>query len=187
MEVVNKNLGHLMIDLETLGTKSNSVICSIGAVEFNLDTYEIGKIFYEKIDIDSSLDNGMVVDGGSIKFWLTQNDDARNELLTNTKNIKEVLYLFRKYIETLGVNELKVWGNGTRFDLGLIHDAYRLTKSGIIPWSIKNERDVRTYMMDHLEIKQNLVFEGTKHNPIDDCLHQIKYLHQCFKVKNKIM
>ena len=34
----NKSLGHLMLDLETMGNKSNAALLSIGAVEFDIKT-----------------------------------------------------------------------------------------------------------------------------------------------------
>ena len=36
-EIANRRkLGHVMLDLETMGRGSNAVICSIGAVEFDV-------------------------------------------------------------------------------------------------------------------------------------------------------
>lgn len=45
----NKTFGHVMLDLETMGTKSNTALTSIGAVEFNIQTGECGKEFYSTI------------------------------------------------------------------------------------------------------------------------------------------
>jgi len=52
------NYTDVMLDLETMGRKSNSALVSIGAVEFNLETGETGKEFYEVIDLQSCLDVG---------------------------------------------------------------------------------------------------------------------------------
>ena len=41
---------HVMLDLETMGRKSNSALVSIGAVEFDLITGETGREFYKVID-----------------------------------------------------------------------------------------------------------------------------------------
>ena len=52
--VQNSNLkdeilfSHLMLDLETMGTKSNSAIISIGAVEFDILTGKTGKRILQK-------------------------------------------------------------------------------------------------------------------------------------------
>jgi len=64
----NKSLGHIMLDLETFGTDNDSVICSIGAVEFDIVTGKRGMEFYQKIDIQSCLDAGLKVSGQTI-LW----------------------------------------------------------------------------------------------------------------------
>jgi len=45
-----------MIDLETLGTKVDAPVLSIGAVEFNLETGKLGQEFYCVLDLQSQLD-----------------------------------------------------------------------------------------------------------------------------------
>jgi len=42
---------HVMVDLETLSLNNNAVVVSISAVEFDLETGELGKTFEEGIDI----------------------------------------------------------------------------------------------------------------------------------------
>ena len=76
------NLGHLMIDIETLGINisKNIVILSIAAVEFDLKTGELGREFYERVDIQSCLDLGMKVDASTLFWWLKQNPISKNEL-----------------------------------------------------------------------------------------------------------
>ena len=58
MEIANtiekpNRLGHIMVDLETMGRNSNAVICSIGAVEFDINTGQTGREFFAKVDIQS--------------------------------------------------------------------------------------------------------------------------------------
>ena len=87
-----KNLGHLMLDLETMGNESHSVICSIGAVEFDIITGETGRAFYEMVSLQSCLDLGLKVTGSTIEWWLGQNEAARKEVSLGRKNITEVLH-----------------------------------------------------------------------------------------------
>ena len=49
-------MSNIMLDIETLGTRSTSVILSIGAVEF--DKTSILRAFHKRIDIDSCLRQG---------------------------------------------------------------------------------------------------------------------------------
>ena len=46
---------HLMLDLETMGTKSNSAIISIGAVEFDILTGKTGREFYRNVSLQSCI------------------------------------------------------------------------------------------------------------------------------------
>lgn len=180
---MKSNLGHLMVDLETLGTKVNSVIVSIGAVEFDIVTGKTGREFFQEINIDTAVGVGLVVDEGSIKFWLSQSEAARMKLVNaNSKNITEVLHNFRTFLQDLGTENLCLWGNSARFDLGCLNNAYNAIKREI-PWYFRNERDVRTLVAFAPEIKKNMIFEGIEHDPIDDCKFQIKY---CSKIWNTL-
>ena len=165
-----------MIDIETLGNSSGSVICSVAAVEFDLNSGETGRWFYERVQIQSCIDLGLKIDASTIAWWLEQNDVARKEMLGGTKSIKLVLYSLINFISGLNPDRLQVWGNGSRFDLGLLEDAFKaccLTT----PWKYYNERDVRTLASFKPELKKGVVnsWEGLKHSALDDCYMQITY------------
>lgn len=179
-QMKNNNLGHLMVDIETLGTGSNSVICSIAAVEFDLVTGQTGRIFQRYISIQSCLDAGLSVDGSTIEWWMQQSNEARLLLSTGLTTIEVAIRDFWCFFQNLGAEDLKVWGNGSRFDLGIIADGFRAVAM-LTPWKHSNERDVRTLVSFAPEIKNNMPFEGTKHTPKDDCLYQIKYCSAIFK------
>jgi len=76
----------VMLDLETMGRKSNSAIVSIGAVEFNIETGETGREFYAVIDLNSCLDFGLKVQADTIYFWLQQNQAARDAICCDDKH-----------------------------------------------------------------------------------------------------
>lgn len=78
------SMKHVMVDLETLGTKPGSVILSIGAVTFDLDgSGRDGRTFYQRVNIQSCLDAGMTVDGDTVEWWFhPDRDQARRALLS---------------------------------------------------------------------------------------------------------
>lgn len=179
----NTTFGHIMVDLETFGTDNDSVICSIGAVEFDITTGKTGREFYEKIDIQSALDAGMKVKGSTLIWWLKQSEDARKELYNaDTKNIVHVLQMLQEFFNNCGI-ECQVWGNSNRFDLGILHNAYKSFNTDI-PWDFRKERDVRTLVSFRPEVQKNCIFEGTAHNALADCKHQIKYCSQIWNTLN---
>ena len=159
-----------MLDLETMGTKSNSAIISIGAVEFNIQTGETGREFYRNISLQSCIDIGLKVDADTIMWWMEQSQAARKSLTEGEViSIQQALIDFKEFCN----KEYQIWGNSARFDLGLMQDAYN--KANIdIPWDFRKERCVRTLVSFNPEIKNNLEFTGTAHNALADCYHQIK-------------
>src|SRR5688572_29191140 len=126
-------MNDIMIDIETLSNRSYAVICSIGAVEFDLATGETGREFYQRVDIQSCLNAGLRVNGSTIQWWLQQSEEARNELaMPGATFLTTALQAFANP-GLFNWNNAKVWGNGARFDLGLLSDAYNACKLEI-PW-----------------------------------------------------
>lgn len=171
---------HVMIDIETLGTKSNSVILSLGAVVFDLKTGKTYNTFYKKISIQSCLDLNMVVEESTFNWWMNQDSQAKRDAFNNKGlDLKDVLCDFSDWIDW---SDMEVWGNSNRFDLGIIENAY--TKVGKkIPWRFYNERDCRTLVSFNPLLKDYDNFKGTKHNALDDCFFQIGY---CSKIYNSL-
>lgn len=169
----NKSLGHLMLDLETMGNKSNAALVSIGAVEFNINTGQTGREFYERVNLQSCFDKGLIANGSTIYWWLKQNETARMEIIKGGDNITDVLLRLRSFMLELG--EFQLWGNGARLDIGIIEDAFTACNIDEMPWNFRNERDVRTLVSFSPLIKEQCPFQGIRHEPISDCKHQIAY------------
>jgi hypothetical protein len=180
---MNENLGHLMLDLETMGNRAGCAIVSIGAVEFNLETGKLGREFYERVYLQSCLDAGLFVQGGTIYWWLGQSEAARKQICMPSENLSNVLEKFKSFTACLG--DFCLWGNGARFDIGILEAAYHAIGRGeVLPWKFRNERDVRTLVAFAPSIKENYPFTGVEHNPIDDCKHQIAYSHAIWRYFN---
>lgn len=184
MEIENKpkRFKHIMIDIETMGTKSYSAILSIGAVEFDLETGCFGNTFYVNIDLDSCLTAGLKTDDDTIEWWHNQSLEAKEALEKYKETLLNGLKMFKKFFK---YDDYEVWGNSARFDLGILANAFEVT--GIeLPWNFKNERCVRTLVSFLPEVKQNMPFNGTRHNALDDCIHQIRYCSEIWNFLNKL-
>ena len=164
-----------MVDLETMGNKSRAAIISIGAVEFDIETGETCDSFHANVDLQSSLDVGLEVNGDTIEWWLQQSAEARERVLEDTDSLGFVLSEFTRWFSELG-RDVQVWGNSARFDLGILEDAYEAL-GWSVPWNFRCERDLRTLVAFAPEIKAGLVpsFKGVEHDPVDDCKFQITY------------
>ena len=71
---------NVMIDLETMGTGQNSLIVSIGATFFDPINETLGQNFYQNVDWQSGIDFGLEMDVETVKWWLTQSEEARKAL-----------------------------------------------------------------------------------------------------------
>jgi len=173
-----------MLDLETMGKKSNAALVSIGAVEFNKMNGQTGREFYKVIDLQSCLDLGLKIEASTVYWWLQQSQGARDAITVDKKlPLATVLHMFGKWMDDC-IKDVELWGNGARFDIGLMEDAYNACQLPN-PWYFRSERDVRTLVAFKPEIKANEPTYGVEHNPIDDCKHQISYCHKTWKAINK--
>lgn len=177
-------MNHLMIDIETLGNKSFSVITSVAAVQFDIETGKTGEEFYERINIDNSLKNGLNVDGDTLRWWFKQSKEAQKEFSDyDGVNVTEFCDKFDRFFLESILTETKIWGNSNRFDLGLLDNMYESVGRSY-PWNFRHERDVRTIVSFAPEIKANCVFNGVPHNAVDDCKYQIEYVSKIWNILN---
>jgi DNA polymerase III alpha subunit (gram-positive type) len=172
----NKSFDHLMLDLETMGTRSYSSIISIGALEFDINTGETGKEFYVNVDINSCLESGLIIEESTSYWWSQQSNQAKEALEKDPVSIEYALISFSQFCN----ETYQVWGNSARFDCGILQNAYNKMNMPI-PWSYKNERCLRTLVSFMPEVKDEMIFEGIAHNALDDCYFQVKY---CSKIWN---
>ena len=76
-------MNHVMLDLETLDTKTTAVFPSLAAIPFDIETGEMRKPFYQKITIQSALGIGLTIGADTIQWWMSQLlFELRNQLQT---------------------------------------------------------------------------------------------------------
>ena len=137
---------HVVIDLETLGTRPGSVILQIGAESFRLNQIDNfprpGCDIY--IDPLLSYSAGFYRDQDTVNWWNNQNPETRRIVQGGTTSPFQALMEFGTYMKGLGdKSSIYVWGNSPRFDCGLL-EAYYHHYALEIPWEFRNERDLRT-------------------------------------------
>lgn len=130
---------HLMIDLETFGTASNSVILSIGAVEFNKTG--LGKEFHVHIDPQSCVDAGLTMDASTVLWWMTQSEEARTKIAEADRN--NLFAVLNNFVAAFDWRNKKVWGNGASFDIVIMENAMKAVNVAV-PWKFWNQRCFRT-------------------------------------------
>jgi hypothetical protein len=69
-----------MLDLESLGTRPDCAILTLGAVKFDPFTpNSFGDSLYFRIDVDEQLALGREVQEDTLKWWANQSADVYNE------------------------------------------------------------------------------------------------------------
>ena len=158
----------IMIDLETLGTKPNSAILSIGAVAF--DDNGIHDEFYLNVDLESSLDKGFDIDPSTVYWWLSQDKQAGEVLSKDKKPISVALISLVCFFNKNLPHE--VWANSPSFDLVMLKNAW--DKHGIkTPYRFWIERDFRTFLS---LTNADRVKPKIAHNALEDAKSQAQTL-----------
>lgn len=164
-----------MLDLETLGVGSFSVIASIGAVEFNPNGGSISREHYTRINIQSCLNKGLKIDGDTVVWWMDQSDEARKSTFAGERNsLMAALTAFGNFINY--DRGCKIWGNGSDFDNVILANAFKACDIEC-PWRWSNNRCFRT--LKNLVLEKEIILperQGTHHNALDDAIYQAKYL-----------
>jgi DNA polymerase III epsilon subunit-like protein len=163
----------IMLDLETLSTRPNAIILSIGAIKFERKgpIRELNELdqFYKRIDIQSCRELGLHYEESVNDWWSRQDQNIRYEALENPDRscLKDVLHEFKDWFRGCKL----IWANGDDFDCVILAEAYKA--AGIdVPWNYWDTRDVRT-ALDIGKISQRDLPANDKHHPVHDCYRQI--------------
>ncbi len=171
-----------MIDLETLGTRADSVIISIGAVKFDPDSDALDNDgFYASVSIDSNTEAGRHIGEDTLLWWMGQSPAA------------QAVFREAKIVLGVALDELQaffdrpdyqVWSNGADFDIPMLAHAYH-THGLNAPWKFFNTNCFRT--MKKLPFAKNAakVENVLKHNALTDAVTQARQLQEYYKEMKK--
>lgn len=168
----------LMLDIETLSTRKNAAVLSIGGVEFD-DTSVIDSFGWA---MNMRQITGHI-DPGTVQWWLKQNESARAFSFSGDFHPEHVAG--QLYLRLAMADE--IWANDPDFDLVILQDwMERLGKTW--PVSFRKYRSVRTIRMlaERYYIDLSTVWNGlTAHNPIDDAAAQARAVIEVFKALDR--
>src|SRR5690606_18809229 len=171
-----KKYTDIMIDIETLDTRPTAIIMTMAAVCFT-PGYSIdkGPEFYEKIYIpEQELSRGRTRCPETEKWWDDQIDPVITEAFSGQIALECVLLNLASFIKSNSdPDHVRIWAKSPQFDLVIIKNALEQFRIPV-PWSFRNERDVRTYIMDSR--KANNLENNSPHHALLDAHHQIEQL-----------
>jgi len=143
---------HIMIDLETMGTRADAPIVSIGAVAF--DAKGIDREFYCTVSLHSAVRSGAVIDPSTVMWWLGQDkiaQDALTDRQDDAVGLEEGLRHFMQFVCSYGDNLKGVWGNGATFDNVIMHESGK--RCGVPMWEFWKDKCYRTVKGLYPEVK----------------------------------
>lgn len=172
-------MSEVMIDLETLGVENDSVILSIGAIEFCTNPFTILQRYHWGLNTKSQEDKGRKIYGSTVTWWLSQSKEAQDSLLLTQKISWQVEHVLAQ-LEIMCVQPVVkgVWGNGSMFDNALIGSlAKSFGQSNPLPY--KKDRCYRTLknLYPQVELPER---NGIHHNALDDAIFQARHLSSIF-------
>lgn len=171
----------VMLDLETLSTKPNAVILSLGAVKFDPYTsrVDLDTGLDIRVDVDQQVALGRDIQEETVKWWEKQmrevqeaafNPDGRVDLETFVKTLNKFL-----------VGADNIWAQGPVFDIAILEDLYR--QLGVpTPWQFWQIRDSRTLFGVHGDPREKN--RKGAHNALMDCVYQAEGVQKIYQQQN---
>lgn len=181
-------MNHAMIDLETLSTRSDSKVLSLGVAIFN-DTEVVATDGWA---IDLADDVGGHVDWGTVKWWMQQDAVAREFSWTGKLSNATAAFNFKALVAQWDAKEF--WSKDPHFDHVILENWWRRVDEhagyaprpgrpaqlhpGQFPINYRSPRSFRTLVGEATDLgfDANAVSTGSyvAHNPIDDAAIQAR-------------
>ncbi len=138
-----KNKVHLVLDLETLSTKKNAVVLSVGyAIVKGCEIVQFGEY-----RLDPEQQPGGHVDFGTLQWWMDGTKAKAQEHLASqpVRSVHDMFDMLTANVSTHSSwDKILVWGNSPNFDCDILSDLLSEPFGPGRPWKYWNERDMRT-------------------------------------------
>jgi hypothetical protein len=162
-----------MIDLEGLATGPDTTILTIAAQTFDpFGTGWYDKHYYARVTLESQ--ENRAIDNGTIAWWATQPDHAREEAFNEQDRIPldQALDELAKMIW----HSKLIWSQGPTYDMNILEHAYK-SYGKPLPWKYFQVRDSRTVF----SLWPDQPIPPTTHHSLEDCRRQISMLQRTLK------
>jgi exodeoxyribonuclease VIII len=169
-----------MLDLESLGTRPDCAILTLGAIKFNpyvLDSF--GDSLYLRIDVNEQLALGREVQEDTLTWWSNQAEDVREEALGEGNRVS-LTEMYRQ-LNRFCVGATNIWCQGPAFDIVILENIYR-QMGWPTPWQFWQIRDSRTLFGVHGDPREKN--KAGLHNALEDCVSQAQGVQQIFHRNN---
>ena len=175
----------ICIDIETLGTKNDCVIVSIGAIIFNRADAPgtVIESFHVKLDIENQ--PGRVIYPDTMLWWMKDSMKEARKSAFSGQSVRLGLALKQldDFCKAWDLGEC--WGCGPSFDMSILEHAYNQHRQEFpIPfWKWSCVRTLESFLYGCNTRKKGKAnwLDGVAHDAIDDCLMEISVIQNCYK------
>jgi len=183
----------IMFDLETLALGSRAVVVSIGAVAFNVrhccsvSDFKnlVGQAwglsspsFYRVLEIKPQQVKGREIDGDTVRWWMSQGDEAKKLFSVEPWNPYGVLEGFRSWVRHMGGKRL--WANPTAFDVPKLESL--CGDFGVVwPFTHRDYRDLKTLKAVTTPLDRTDYADLVSHHALDDAIYQALEVQRIYR------
>ena len=166
-----------MLDLETLGTRPDCVVLTLGAVKFDpfSDTIRGDNGLYFRINVDEQTALGRTVQDDTLEWWSRQSADVYEEAFGehNRVSLREMYQQLNRFL--VGVDN--IWCQGPVFDIAILENLYK-QYGWPTPWQFWQISDSRTLFKAHGDPR--VKGKVGLHNALEDCVSQATAVQQVY-------
>ncbi len=176
---------HIMIDLETEGTRAGCAIRQIGAASFNPHTGEVGRKFEMNLNTEEQYRNlDMESDPQTILWLQALPADIQEAMTRDPQPVGDVIIALIRAFDW-DHPETRLWCHGATFDEPILREL--IVRFGVetdlkklVPWRYTHVRDTRTILeLAGVKVQRD---PSKAHTGLEDCLNQIKAVTQAYAV-----
>jgi hypothetical protein len=188
----------LIYDWETLSTKQNSIVLSLGAIiiDSNKTYTEISDFvdgenaLYLKFNVSEQREAGRHISKSTLEWWKSQGESAKIVLTPSSKDVSykiiptELNKFFKR--NDFSGSKFHAYSRG-HFDYLILQDICDELKE-TCPVLFWNSRDIRTFVdvmigsnrgkVPNFKPKENIVL----HNSLHDCINDFFQMQECYKI-----
>lgn len=183
-------MNDIMVDLETMSSRSDAAILSIGAVLFDPREKWVDwpdrPTFTETASLRSSFGVGLHIDPDTVMWWMLQPEEARRAITgPDLLPLSQILHEFSVWVHKhrdRKQDTAAVWGNGSDFDNVILRSAYDAVQQKA-PWSHRGNRCYRTMRALFPDVPGYPKEDADKkHVALGDAILQARHLCDIFEV-----
>jgi hypothetical protein len=174
---------HIMLDIETAGNCDNALVVSLGAVEFDPFSDELGStfsVYFDPLDVEAK---GGVINMSTMLWWMQQDPETMRRQFGGSEGLKRGLVRFSKWYK--GLKADRSWAHGTTFDSVIMKNAFNSVNVSV-PWKYNEVRDMRWFQDLQVgnfqqEMDELYTANAAKHDGLADAKMQARIVQLGYK------